>query len=301
MRLKDIQNIVPILIKKDGEFRSLNYIDHALTPGLLVYIDNKNLFWKLSNNTNISCVVTTQELTPLLPPSYGIAIAEHPKRTFCELHNYLVKNTNFYWTDFQSRISEDSMIHPTAYIADKNVQIGRRTVIEPNVTVLERVIIGDDVVLRAGCTVGTEGFDFKNINGEAFNMTHGGGVKLHDRVEIQANCAISRSTFGGYTEIGEDTHLDNLVHIAHNVKIGKRCALAASVMVAGGTIIGDDVRIGPGTSVSSGIHLGDQVSITIGSVVVKNVESGKTVTGNFAIDHSKFLKFYQFLISGKYR
>ena len=108
---------------------------------------------------------------------------------------------------------------------------------------------------------------------------------------MQANSAISRSIFGGFTQLGEETKLDNLVHVAHNVTIGRRCFLAACAMIAGSVIVGDDVWIGPGASISSGITIGDGANVTIGAVVTRNVPAGAHVSGNFAIDHDKFIAF----------
>jgi len=159
------------------------------------------------------------------------------------------------------------------------------------VTVLPHTIIGDEVILRAGSVIGAQGFEFKRIGESILPVAHAGGVRLSDRVEIQANSCVDRSIFGGFTEIGEDTKLDNFVHVAHNVKIGKRCLLAAHAMIAGSVTIGDDVWIGPSAAVSSEITIGDGAYVTLGSVVTRDVAAGQRVTGNFAIDHDKFIAF----------
>ncbi|MDY6833875.1 MAG: UDP-3-O-(3-hydroxymyristoyl)glucosamine N-acyltransferase [Chloroflexota bacterium] len=200
-------------------------------------------------------------------------------------------NTGFYWKDFNNQIANSAQIHPTAYIESKNVRIGERCEIGPNVSILENSILEDDIVIRAGAVVGTLGFEFKRILGRIVPVIHAGGVFIHNRVELQANSCVSKDIFGGFTEIGDDTKIDNLVHIAHGVVIGKRCLLAACAMIAGSVIIGDDVWIGPSASVSSEIVIGDRASITLGSVVTKNVASGQKVTGNFAIDHDRFISF----------
>jgi UDP-3-O-[3-hydroxymyristoyl] glucosamine N-acyltransferase len=281
---------VPVLVKNDAGFNALGTVMHNM-PAMLVFLESKQFLPKLSRNPNITCVITTEELEPNLQKNYGVAISDNPRKVFFELHNYLATQTSFYWTDFPSEISVEASIHPQAYIAPKNVRIGKGTIIEARATVLERSIIDNDVILRSGCTVGSQGFEFKRLEGTVFNVAHAGGVWLHDRVEIQANCALSRAIFGGFTELGEDTKLDNLVHIAHNVKIGKRCFLAANAMIAGSTNIGNDVWIGPGASISNEINIGDGAQVTIGSVVTKDVEPGQRVSGNFAIDHYKFLRF----------
>jgi UDP-3-O-[3-hydroxymyristoyl] glucosamine N-acyltransferase len=289
MELKALEGL-EVRVIRDGEFGSLGLVTHDRS-GLLVFLEHEQHLARLLDNPKISCVITTPDLAEKLPSRLAVAITGNPRKIFYEFHNDLVTNTDFYWQSFSTVISPGAHIHSSAYVAEKNVRIGNGTVIEAGVTVLERSIIGDNVLLRAGCTVGSQGFEFKRIGGQILPVAHGGGVRLHDRVEIQANCALSRSVFGGYTEIGEDTKLDNLIHIAHNVRIGKRCLLAASVMVAGSVVMGDDVWVGPGASISSEVTIGDGASITIGSVVTRDVAAGERVTGNFAIPHDKFVAF----------
>jgi len=221
----------------------------------------------------------------------GLAITPDPRGVFYAYHNHLACNTDFYWTDFKTEIGEGAQVHHTASVAQRNVRIGRRTIIEANTTINERSIIGENVIIRTGVRISTQGFEFKRVGHEIVPVEHAGGVRLGDRVEIQANSAISRSVFGGYTELGDDTKLDNLVHVAHNVIIGKRCFLAAAAMIAGSVTIHDDVWIGPGASVSSGVTIGDKASVTIGAVVTRDVPSNARVSGHFAIDHEKYLAF----------
>jgi UDP-3-O-[3-hydroxymyristoyl] glucosamine N-acyltransferase len=203
----------------------------------------------------------------------------------------LANHTDFYSKPFKVEIASSSRIHPTAYIANRNVRIGERCEIGPKASILEGSILEDDVVIRAGSVISTEGFEFAHIDKKIMPIIHTGGVLLHNRVEIQANCCISKAVFGGFTEIGEGTKLDNLIHIAHNVIIGERCLIAACAMVAGSAKIGDDVWIGPSASISSEVEIGDRAWITLGSVVTKNVGPDQRVTGNFAINHDRFIAF----------
>ncbi len=291
MNLSEIKNSFPsVEILRDALFESVGIITHT-SPNMLVFLESDKFLPQFLKNPNISCVITTEQLARLLPQNYGIGISDNPRKAFFEYHNHLALKTDFYWKDFSSEISDEAIIHETAYIATKNIRIGRGTIIEPNVTVMERSIIGEDVILRAGCVIGSEGFEFKRINGKIVSVIHAGGVRLHDRVEVQANCTISRSVFAGFTDLGEDTKLDNLVHVAHDVRIGKRCFLPACVMIAGSVTIGDDVWIGPNASISNGINIGDRAHITLGAVVTKDVKADERVSGNFAIDHQKFLAF----------
>ena len=182
----------------------------------------------------------------------------------------------------------EGYIAPTAAIS-YGVKIGRGTVVHEHVTIYPNARIGKNVIIHAGTVIGSDGFGFKrNETGRLEKFPQIGGVVIGDDVECGANCTIDRAALG-YTVIGDGTKLDNLVHIAHGVRIGKRCLLAACVMVAGGVKIGDDVWVGPSAAISSELTIGDGAYITIGSVVTKDVAPGQKVTGNFAIDHDRFI------------
>lgn len=290
MKLSDAASIASLQVQREGEFGSLGQIGHD-APAMLTCLYDERYLEELLGKANVTCAITSERLAERLPARWGVAVADDPRRAFYVLHNHLHERTDFYWQHFPAEIAPDARIHPTAYVAAQDVRIGRRTVIEPHVTILERSLIGDDVIIRAGAVVGSQGFEFKRFGQEVFAVAHAGGVRLGDRVEVQANCAISRAVFGGFTELGDDTKLDNLVHVAHNVRIGRRCLLAACAMVAGTVTIGDDVWVGPGATISSGLRIGDRASITLGAVVTRDVASGQRVTGHFAIDHDKFIAF----------
>ena len=290
MRLSEMNHVVQMDILRDGEFNSLGLLSHETNKMLVALYDTK-YYRKLKSNFSVSCVITTSEYAGRIPESLCVAVCDDPQAAFYGIHAYLVNETNFYWASFDSEVSPEAIISDRAYIAPKNVRIGRGAIIEPNVTILERSIIGEDVVVRAGAVIGGEGFEPKFVKGKHIIIPHAGGVLLGDRVEIQANCHIARCVFGGFTEVGEDTKLDALVHIAHNVRVGQRCEIAACAMFAGSCVIGDDVFIGPNASISSEVHIGSGAFITLGAVVTRDVPKGERVSGNFAIEHSRFLSF----------
>ncbi|MBW2568672.1 MAG: UDP-3-O-(3-hydroxymyristoyl)glucosamine N-acyltransferase [Deltaproteobacteria bacterium] len=290
MKLSETKKKNSVKIARDGEFESLGFVTHS-NPNQLVYLEDAKYVSKMLKKSNISSVITTEELVSSLPKELGIGVSINPRKSFYEIHNHLAKDTVFYWTPFKTEISSNAKIHPTAYIAERNVRIGEGCEICPNVSILKNTILERDVIVRTGSVIGAEGFEFNRIGKKVLHVAHAGGVLINSRVEIQANCCIDKAVFNGFTEIGEDTKLDNLIHVAHNVVIGKRCLLAANAMVAGSVIIGNDVWIGPSATISSEILIGDGASITIGSVVVRDVASGQRVTGNFAIDHKSFISF----------
>ena len=290
MRLSEISGVVSAAILTDGEFSALGLLSHNADMMLVGFYDS-NYLDRLIANPHITCVITDSELAPLLPRRLAIAVCEDPRTAFYQVHHYLFEQTDFYWTDFDSEIASSAAVHERAYVAPKNVRIGAGSVVEPNAVILERAIIGENVVIRAGAVIAGEGFEPKFVGGKHVIIPHAGGVLLHRGVEVQANTHIQRAVFGGFTEVGEDTKIDALVHVGHHVRIGRRCEIAACALLAGSTLIGDDVWIGPNATVSSELTIGDGAHVTIGAVVTRDVPAGQRVSGNFAIEHSRFLAF----------
>ena len=287
MKLSDIPSAIGLDVVRDAELESLGFVSHEL-PRLLVFTENEKYVPEIVANANVTCVVTTSELASKVPAKLGVATAANPRLAFYALHAHLA-TTDFYWKPFKTEIAKSAKVHPRAYVADMNVRIGERCVVEPMATVLERTILGDDVILRAGVIVGGEGFQFNALDGKLVGVPHAGGALLERGVELQQGTCVSRSVFGGFTVVGEDTKTDNMVHIAHNVRLGKRNRLAACAMLAGSIVSGDDVWFGPACAISDGIKIGARASITIGAVVTRDVPEGATVSGNFAIDHQRFI------------
>ncbi|MFO1418562.1 MAG: UDP-3-O-(3-hydroxymyristoyl)glucosamine N-acyltransferase [Methylotetracoccus sp.] len=297
MKLSDVADRAGLTIQRDGEFRSVGLLSHETEQMLAQFYDAKFLK-SVRGNGALSCIITTAELAPQVPEHLGVGIAAEPASAFYRLHAYLMRETSFYGPDFDSVIAPSARIHERAYVAPKNVRIGENTVIEPNVTIMEGSVIGADCVIRAGTVIGGEGFEPKWVDGKHVIWPHAGGVWIGDRVELQSLCHVARSVFGGYTRIGDDTKIDAMVHVAHNAVIGCGCEISAMSAIGGSVTIGNKVWVGT-AKVSSGITVGDGAFITVGSVVIRNVPEGGHVTGNFAVDHAKYLSFFRRLNSGK--
>jgi len=166
-------------------------------------------------------------------------------------------------------IHREYRIHPTAVINHECVSIGERVIIGPN------------------CSIGFDGFGFdKNKEGIYERFPHVGKVVIGDDVEIGSNTCIDRGALGD-TIIGDGTKIDNLVHIAHNVRIGKNCHIVALTCIGGSVTVEDNVYIGIGPSIRNQIKIGEGATIGMGAVVVKDVKSGVTVIGNPAREMRK--------------
>ena len=173
-------------------------------------------------------------------------------------------------------------------IIEDNVIIGRNCSIGSNV-IIKKSIVGNNVNILDGSIVGKKGFGFFPNKNKNLRYPHIGIVIIKDNVEIGSNCTIDRGSLGN-TTIGENTFLDNQVHIAHNVKIGKNCIITAQVGFAGSTNIGNQVLIGGQAGISGHLSIGNNVQIGGGSGVIKNIPDNMKVMGYPAKDIKLFIK-----------
>lgn len=167
--------------------------------------------------------------------------------------------------------------------------IGSDCLFYANSVVRERVNIGDRVILHEGAVVGGEGFGNYLEDGEWKKIPHIGTVEIGDDVDIGVNSTIDRARFGE-TVIGKGVKIDNLVMVAHNVKIGDHTVMAAQAGVAGSSTIGHHVAIGGQAGMAGHIEVGAESRVGAKAGVTKNVESGTYVTGYPALPHLQAAK-----------
>jgi UDP-3-O-[3-hydroxymyristoyl] glucosamine N-acyltransferase len=287
--LSELAPLTSMAVVRDGPISDLGMLNSSGSAMLVPFFDPECV-QQLGIRENISAVLTTAELAHLIPHRLAVATSSEPLSAFFRLHANLCQS-EFYWRSFKSQISPSAKVHPASFVAERDVQIGDRTIIGPGAVVLERSIIGEDVIIHPGVVIGTEGFEVRQVFGAQLVIPHAGGVRIGDRVQVQANCAVSRGLFRDFTEIGNDSAIDNLVHVAHGVKIGRRCRIASCTNLAGSITIDDDVWIGPNSTISNGLHIGAKAEVSLGAVVTRDVAPGQKVSGNFAVDHAKFLQF----------
>ena len=185
-------------------------------------------------------------------------------------------------------IGNDVTIGAGAVIG-RGVVIGDRVNLHPRVVLYDNTMLGNDVSIHAGTVIGSDGFGYVTENDVHTKIPQVGRTIIGDRVEIGANCAIDRGSLGD-TVIGEDTKLDNLVHIAHNVKIGVGCLIAGEVGIAGSTTIGNYVTMAGQVGVISHISIGDRTVIASKSAVFKPIAAGQFYGGYPADDQRHWLR-----------
>ncbi|MGD8719201.1 MAG: UDP-3-O-(3-hydroxymyristoyl)glucosamine N-acyltransferase [Candidatus Zixiibacteriota bacterium] len=156
--------------------------------------------------------------------------------------------------------------------------VGEDCLLYPGVTLREYVRVGDRCIIHSGTVVGSDGFGFATEGTVHHKIPQIGTVVVEDDVEIGANCAIDRATMGE-TRIGRGSKLDNLIQVAHNVKIGAGTLIAAQTGISGSTTIGDYCVFGGQVGVVGHIRIEDHAIIAAQSGVTKSVKSGVTLFG----------------------
>lgn len=185
-------------------------------------------------------------------------------------------------------IGDRVVIYPGAYVASGAI-IGEDSVIYSGVTIRENCIVGKRAIIHSNSVIGSDGFGYARDGAQYYKIPQTGIVQLEDDVEIGACCTIDRATLG-VTLIGRGTKLDNLVQIAHNVKIGQDTVIVAQVGVAGSTTIGSRAQIGGQTGIAGHIEIGDDVMIGAQSGVAGDIPKGSVMSGYPAIPHGDWLR-----------
>jgi UDP-3-O-[3-hydroxymyristoyl] glucosamine N-acyltransferase len=213
-------------------------------------------------------------------------IVEKPRATFNKVLSLLHPKSHKSGIAASAIVAEGCTIANTAFIGhnvviEKGCTIGENTYIGHNTVIKEGSIIGKDVIIGSNNVIGGIGFGYeKDIDGVYNQMTHIGNVVIEDKVEIGNNSCIDRAVMGS-TILKENCKIDNLVHIAHGVEIGKNSLIIAHAMVAGSTKIGENVWVAPGAQILNKIRVADDAVIGMGAVLLKPVElRGDVVVGN---------------------
>lgn len=277
---------------KDVTFNVLGIIDSKTNQSTLSFIDDIKFIDKLFMNKNITCVITNEIISKIISSKsdIGIVICENPRLEFFKLHNLLSSLQEYSGIDYKTVIKNKCCISNLAYISPKNVTIGNNVIVEEFVSIKENTTIGDDCIIRAGSVIGSSGFEYKKTSDNIFAVIHVGRVEIGNNVEIKCNTVIDKAIYPwDSTIIGDFSKIDNLVHIAHAVKIGKNVMIPAMSVIGGRTIINDDSWIGIGSVIRNGVEIGRNSKVNMGSVVTKNVGDNESVSGNWAIEHEKFI------------
>lgn len=209
----------------------------------------------------------------------------HPKVAFSlVVDRFFPDLTRLAWPEADVRIHPSASVSASAQLAP-GVTIGAGCVIRERVLIgpnscLANTTVHDDVVVGCNCSIGLPGFGYDRApSGDWVRFPHVGRVVIESTVEIGSNVCIDRGALGE-TRIERGAKIDNLVHIAHNVVVGRGALVIANAMIAGSARIGANAWVAPSVSVLNQLDVGAGATLGIGAVVIRNVDPNATVVGN---------------------
>ncbi len=291
-----IQNIIDLFKAKENDVSFLNSIKYK----------------EMSLKNKATACITSEDLVKFLPEScIKIIVANvllsaakvsklfYPDSDFDHLDQTLVSSEKIKDKYINVKFGKNVLIGDNVQIG-KNTTIGNNSTVEHNVKIGENCSIGsfvliknsiieNDVHITDGVKIGSKGFGFIPNKSKNFRIPHIGKVLLKRGVEIGSGTTIDRGSISD-TILGENTFVDNLVQIGHNVKIGKNCTIVSQVGISGSTVIGDNVVIGGQAGISGHLKIGNNVKIGGNSGVIKDIPDNKKVMGYPSIDFKKFVK-----------
>ena len=301
MKIKDAADFLEGKFSGDGEIEILRVasLENA-KENEISFIERVEAF----QSSNASCLLVPESFGAELPCSFIKVI--NPKLAFAKVAEILYKSplksgvhigANVHETaeigagvfvgafasiGENSKIGDDAQIYDGARIGS-NVSIGKNSVIHPNCVIYDDIEIGGNCIIHAGAVIGADGFGFVRDGTRGYvKFPQIGTVVIENDVEIGANSCIDRGALGE-TRIGEGTKIDNLVQIAHNVRIGKRVVIASQTGISGSTVIEDDcviggqVGMGDHATVKTGAIIGSQAGVLPGKIVRAGVWWGTPV------------------------
>ncbi len=194
----------------------------------------------------------------------------------------------------KARIGNNVQIFPHVYIGE-NCSVGDNTILYPGVKVYHGCVIGKHCIIHGGTIIGSDGFGFAPKSDSNYQkVPQIGNVVIEDEVEIGANTAVDRATMGS-TIIRRGAKLDNLVQVAHNVKIGENTVMAGQSGIAGSTRIGKNCMMGGQAGIIGHLHIADNVKIAAQSGVTSSIKTeGDVVQGAPSFNFGKYQKSYVF-------
>jgi len=307
------------LLELDNIFSGNNYSDTIIkdikdlataTKNHITFFHAKK-YEELASKTQAIFCITTHNLRHILPKHCNPIIVENV------LIATAIITSKFYPNAISDDFDEDvSNINNTSLkekvkfginvLIGKNVSIGKscfvghNTIIESNVIIGDNCSIGSNVIIRNtilknninildGCIIGKKGFGFFPDKNKNFKYPHIGIVIIESNCEIGSGSTIDRGSLSN-TIIGNNTYIDNQVHIAHNNKIGNNCIIAGQVGLAGSSTLGNNVMIGGQAGISGHLKVGNNVQIGGGSGVIKNISDNSRVMGYPSKDLKNFIK-----------
>ena len=289
------------ILNDDFFVNSFSTIEKAIENDL-VFLENKKYF-KYLKDCNCGCVVIAPDHLQSVNKNNSYIVTRSPRRVFAFCLGLIYPD--IFEANGKNRISPNAKIKNGAVLG-KNVEIGKQVIIGENTVIGDGVIIQDGTEIGSNCSInyttigknciiypgvriGTTGFGFNFDHDGVYKFPHRGRVVIKDNVEIGANSTIDRGSLGD-TKISNFVMIDNLVHIAHNVSIGKGSVICGQSGVAGSTHIGENVTIGAQVGISGHLHIKSGTILSARSGVTKDISKAELMGGFPAMPIKEFRK-----------
>jgi UDP-3-O-[3-hydroxymyristoyl] glucosamine N-acyltransferase len=274
--------------------------------GMLVYVEGRKNA-ALAGTVDAAAVLCTPDIAPKVRPGIAVLVTNRPQAAFAAVGRLMFPaaasprpmtgETGISpraFVDPAARLEPDVIVEAGAVIGP-DVAIGAGTIVAPNAVIgrlcqigrdcyvgpgssLQATLAGDRVIVHAGARIGQDGFGFTGGASGPERMPQIGRVVIQDNVEIGANTAIDRGALAD-TVIGENSKIDNLVQIAHNVRIGRNCLIAGLVGISGSVTVGDNVVMGGGTGIADHLTIGAGAQLAARSGLMHDVPPGEVWAG----------------------
>jgi UDP-3-O-[3-hydroxymyristoyl] glucosamine N-acyltransferase len=274
--------------------------------GMLVFVEGRSNA-KLAESVNAAAIFCTADVAAKVKPGVAVLVARKPQAAFAAIGRLmfpaaaspkaLTGETGISpgaHVDPTARLEPGVIVEPGAVIGP-GAAIGSGTIVAPNAVIgklcqigrdcyvgpgaaLQMTLAGNRVVIHAGAKVGQDGFGFTAGPAGPERIPQIGRVIIQDNVEIGANSTVDRGAMAD-TVIGENTKIDNLVQIAHNVRIGRNCLIAAQTGISGSVTVEDNVVMGGGVGIADHLTIGRGAQLAARSGFMNNVPAGEVWGG----------------------
>ena len=271
-----IENIAPI---DSADSNSISFLDN------IKYIDS---FTKTKAS---ACIINPKYIDKAPQSDIALLLSDNPYFSYSQIAHMFYPQEHSEFISNKASIADSAIIGENCYI-DDNVYIGDNVVIGNNCKIsfgcsITHSLIGNNVIIHPNVSIGQDGFGFAFANGIHNKVPQLGKVIISDDVEIGSNSCIDRGSTND-TFIGEGTKIDNLVQIAHNVRVGKCCIIVAQVGISGSANIGDYTIIAGQVGIAGHLSIGSNVQIAAKSGVTKNIPDNTKYAGYPAVPINQF-------------
>jgi UDP-3-O-[3-hydroxymyristoyl] glucosamine N-acyltransferase len=268
---------------EDFPIRTVTSADRAVEHALVFLKKPKEPLVQALNAVQRVLVITNSECAPLLKTP--MLVVDNPRLVFAKAVTALLG------------AGQVASVHPTAAVAasarigksvtigaycviEEEVEIGDHTVLRNHVTVTRGCRIGRHCLIKSGTVIGEKGFGFEfEPDGTPYPLPHVGGVVIGDHCEVGSLTTIVGGTIEP-TVLMDHCKIDDHVHIAHNVTVGRRALVIACAEVSGSVRVGDDAWVAPNASILESLTIGPRAMVGLGAVVNKDVPPNTIVVGN---------------------